>query len=227
MKILIIDDEPNILDIVEAYLSAQKYQVMRAETGKEALAIFQSFRPDLLVLDLMLPDMTGLEICGEIRKYSHVPIIMLTAKSSENDILTGLRMGADDYLVKPFSPKELVARVETVLRRYTPPEEEEKWSFDGGKLVIYPQTKQVFLENKEVALTATEFGLLALLAGNPNQLFSRDQLLDRVKGIAFEGLDRVIDTHIKNLRQKVEDNPKMPHYILTVRGSGYRFGGDR
>lgn len=227
MKILIIDDEPNILDIVEAYLSAQKYQVMRAETGKEALAIFQSFRPDLLVLDLMLPDMTGLEICGEIRKHSHVPIIMLTAKSSENDILTGLRMGADDYLVKPFSPKELVARVETVLRRYTPPEEEEKWSFDGGKLVIHPQTKQVFLENKEVALTATEFGLLALLAGNPNQLFSRDQLLDRVKGIAFEGLDRVIDTHIKNLRQKVEENPKMPHYILTVRGSGYRFGGDR
>jgi len=227
VKILIVDDEPNILDIVEAYLSAQKYQVMRAETGKEALAIFQSFRPDLLVLDLMLPDMTGLEICEEIRKHSHVPIIMLTAKSSENDILTGLRMGADDYLVKPFSPKELVARVETVLRRYTPPEEEEKWSFDGGKLVIHPQTKQVFLKNREVALTATEFGLLALLAGNPNQLFSRDQLLDRVKGIAFEGLDRIIDTHIKNLRQKVEDNPKMPHYILTVRGSGYRFGGER
>lgn len=227
MKILIVDDEPNILDIVEAYLVAQKYHVMRAETGKEAMDKFQSFQPDLLVLDLMLPDMTGLEICEEIRKKSNVPIIMLTAKSSESDILTGLRIGADDYLVKPFSPKELVARVETVLRRYTPPEKDEKWIFDGGKLVIHPQTKQVFLNREEVALTATEFGLLALLAGHPNQLFSRDQLLDRIKGMEFEGLDRVIDTHIKNLRQKVEENPKTPRYILTVRGSGYRFGGER
>jgi len=130
-------------------------------------------------------------------------------------------------MVKPFSPKELVARVETVLRRAAPADVEEKWSFDGGGLVIYPKTKQVFARQQEVALTATEYDLLALLAKNPSRLFTREELLESVKGVDFEGLDRVIDTHIKNIRQKIEPEPKQPSYILTVRGSGYRFGGKR
>ena len=227
MKVLIVDDEPNILDIVEAYLAAKKYQVYRAESGAEALEKFHAFHPDLIVLDLMLPDMTGGDVCTKIREESNVPIIMLTARSSEKDILSGLRIGADDYMVKPFSPKELVARVETVLRRATPADAEEKWSFDGGELVIHPKTKQVFTRQQEVALTATEYELLTLLAKNPSRLFTREELLESVKGLDFEGLDRVIDTHIKNIRQKIEPEPKQPTYILTVRGSGYRFGGKR
>lgn len=227
MKILIVDDEPNILDIVEAYLAAQKYQVFRAESGSEALEKFHAFHPDLIVLDLMLPDMTGGDVCAKIREESNVPIIMLTAKSSEKDILIGLRTGADDYVVKPFSPKELVARVEAVLRRAAPTDAEEKWNFDGGQLVILPNTKQVFAHQQEVALTATEYDLLVLLAKNPSRLFTREELLESVKGLDFEGLDRVIDTHIKNIRQKIEPEPKQPVYILTVRGSGYRFGGKR
>jgi len=142
MKVLIVDDEPNILDIVEAYLAAKKYQVYRAESGAEALEKFHAFHPDLIVLDLMLPDMTGGDVCTKIREESNVPIIMLTARSSEKDILSGLQIGADDYIVKPFSPKELVARVETVLRRVAPADAEEKWNFDGGELVILPKTKQ-------------------------------------------------------------------------------------
>lgn len=227
MKILIVDDEANILNIVEAYLAAKNYQVFRAMDGNEALRKTVSVRPDLIVLDLMLPDISGLEVCREIREKSRVPIIMLTAKAAEQDILKGLQIGADDYITKPFSPKELVARVETVLRRSQPEPREEKWSFEGGQLEIYPDSKQVFKKGTEVILTPTEYTLLALLASHPKQLFSREKLLDAVKGFDFDGTDRIIDVHIKNLRQKIEDDTRSPHYILTIYGTGYRFGGQK
>lgn len=227
VKILIVDDEPNILNIVEAYLIANNYQVFRAKDGKEALKQAETILPDLIVLDLMLPDISGLEVCRKIRESSSVPIIMLTAKTAEQDILKGLKLGADDYMTKPFSPKELVARVETVLRRLHPKPSEEKWSFEGGLLEIYPDRKQVLKHGEEVALTPTEYALLFLLASHPKQLFSRDQLLDAVKGLDFDGTDRIIDTHIKNLRQKIEDDTRNPRYILTAYGTGYRFGSQR
>lgn len=228
LKILIVDDEPKILDIVEAYLTIKRFQVFRASNGIEALEKFELVQPNLIVLDLMLPDISGTVICQKIRKTSDVPIIMLTAKSTENDILNGLQIGADDYIVKPFSPKELVARVETVLRRSdSSVVTETKWSFDKGNLVIYPENKQVFKNQKEVILTPTEFELLTLFASYPKKIFSREQLLENVKGLEFDVLDRIIDSHIKNLRQKIEDNTRQPYFILTVYGMGYRFGGKK
>lgn len=228
MKILIVDDEENILEIVEAYLVAKNYQVFRAMDGKEALRKAETIRPDLIVLDLMLPDISGLEVCRRIRKSSSVPVIMLTARTTEQDILSGLQIGADHYMTKPFSPKELVARVQTVLRRSHPEPQEVKWSFEGGLLEIYPDNKQVFKKGVEVGLTPTEYRLLTLLASHPQQIFPRQQLLQVVKGLDFDGTDRVIDVHIKNLRQKIEDDDtRTPYYILTIYGEGYRFGGQK
>ena len=228
MKILIVDDEENILEIVEAYLVAKNYQVFRAMDGEEALRKAETIRPDLIVLDLMLPDISGLEVCRRIRKSSSVPVIMLTARTTEQDILSGLQIGADHYMTKPFSPKELVARVQTVLRRSHPEAQEVKWSFEGGLLEIYPDNKQVFKKGVEVGLTPTEYRLLTLLASHPQQIFPRQQLLQVVKGLDFDGTDRVIDVHIKNLRQKIEDDDtRTPYYILTIYGEGYRFGGQK
>lgn len=227
MKILIVDDEENILEIVEAYLVAKNYQVFRAMDGEEALRKAETIRPDLIVLDLMLPDISGLEVCRRIRKSSSVPVIMLTARTTEQDILSGLQIGADHYMTKPFSPKELVARVQTVLRRSHPEPQEVKWSFEGGLLDIYPDNMQVFKQGLEVGLTPTEYGLLFLLASHPQQIFPRQQLLQVVKGLDFDGTDRVIDVHIKNMRRKIEDDARTPHYILTIYGAGYRFGGQK
>ena len=227
MKILIVDDEENILKIVEAYLVAKNYQVFRAMDGEEALRKAETIRPDLIVLDLMLPDISGLEVCRRIRKSSSVPVIMLTARTTEQDILSGLQIGADHYMTKPFSPKELVARVQTVLRRSHPEPQEVKWSFEGGLLEIYPDNKQVFKKGVEVGLTPTEYRLLTLLASHPQQIFPRQQLLQVVKGLDFDGTDRVIDVHIKNLRRKIEDDARTPRYILTIYGAGYRFGGQK
>ncbi|WP_034549069.1 response regulator transcription factor [Carnobacterium alterfunditum] len=228
MKILIVDDEPKILDIVEAYLTIKKFQVFRAFNGTEAMKKFELVQPNLIVLDHMLPDISDTVICQKIRKISDLPIIMLTAKSTENNILNVLQMGADDYIVKPFSPKELVSRVETVLRRSASPVvTETKGSFDKGMLINYPENKQAFKNQNEVILTPTEFELLTLLASYPKQIFSREQLLKNVKGLEFNVLDRIIDSHIKNLRQKIEDNTRQPFFILTVYGMGYRFGGEK
>lgn len=225
MDILIVDDEPNILDIVEAYLSIQHYRVFRAQTGTEALEKFASVQPDLVILDLMLPDRSGIEVCQTIRQESEVPIIMLTAKSSEKDVIGGLRVGADDYVVKPFSPKELVARVEAILRRSGATDKVNQWRFHDGELEIRPDSRQVFLEGRELDLTTMEYDLLTLLAAHPQQVFTREQLLEQVRGLEYDGMDRVVDSHIKNLRHKLGDNPKDPRYILTVYGTGYRFGG--
>lgn len=221
MKILIVDDEPKILAIVDAYLVASCYDVIQANNGFDALQMAIEEAPDLIVLDLMLPDLSGLEVCRRLRQHSNVPIIMLTAKSAEEDILTGLSIGADDYLVKPFSPKELVARITTVLRRVSP---DKPVSLRFNDLIIQPNTRQAFLNKTELSLTATEFNLLETLAKRPQQVFTREQLIEHVKGNDFEGFDRAIDSHIKNLRQKLGDNPRHPTYIITVHGSGYRFG---
>ncbi|MGX7417548.1 response regulator transcription factor [Carnobacterium gallinarum] len=225
MKILIVDDEPKILDVVEAYLVTYQYSVYRAETGVEALKKVQAIHPDLMILDLMLPDMDGFEVCQAVRRDSMLPIIMLTAKSGEKNVIAGLKTGADDYLVKPFSPKELVARVETVLRRTGRQEVSIKWSFNQNDLVIFPQLKEIYVKGNLINLTTTEFDLLKILAEYPTRIFAREQLIESVLGIEFAGSDRAIDSHIKNLRQKLEVDTKKPCYILTVHGMGYRFGG--
>ncbi|MFY8331043.1 response regulator transcription factor [Vagococcus carniphilus] len=224
MKILIVDDEAKILEIIDAYLVASQYTVVKASNGLMALEKFDSHHPDLIVLDLMLPDIDGLTVAKKVRETSDVPIIMLTAKSEEEDILKGLKLGADDYMVKPFSPKELVARIETVLRRVPNLKEINKLSRNNGELLIQMDSRQVFLKNQEIALTTSEFDILQTLAESPNRAFSRSDLIEIIKGFDFDGLDRSIDSHVKNLRHKIETNPKEPNYILTVHGTGYRFG---
>ena len=224
MKILIVDDEVKILEVIDAYLVANKFSVYKATNGSMALSKFESINPDLVVLDLMLPDTDGLTVCRKIRESSNIPIIMLTAKSDEEDILTGLQLGADDYMVKPFSPKELVARIQTVLRRSETLLNPNKLSINKGELLIYPDSRQVYLHQIELNLTTTEFDILYTLASTPNKGFSRGDLIEKIKGIEFDGLDRSIDSHIKNLRHKIESDPKTPNYILTVHGTGYRFG---
>lgn len=227
MKILIVDDKPKILDVVEAYLVAKDYLVFRANSGEAALRKFALSQPDLLILDLMLPDKSGLDICKEIRGSGNdTPIIMLTAKSKEQDIIQGLQLGADDYIVKPFSPKELVMRVETVLRRSGNIRNKDvyKLSFAEGSLIIYPNSRQVFLHDKEVFLTKKEFDLLYTLAESPTQFFPRETLIESLYGYDSFNSDRAIDSHIKNLRQKIEKDSKKPQFILTIHGKGYRFG---
>lgn len=226
MKILIVDDEPKILDVVEAYLVAHGHLVFRADSGETAFKKFTLTNPDLIILDLMLPDKSGLEICEEIRiSGDDTPIIMLTAKSKEEDILTGLQLGADDYIVKPFSPKELVMRVETVLRRSSMSKKNNnKLAFDHGNFIVYPGSRQVFLHEEEVFLTKSEFDLLLTLAANPAQYFPREALVEALYGFDSINSDRTIDSHIKNLRQKIEVDSKKPRFILTIYGKGYRFG---
>ena len=225
MKILIVDDEEKILEIIDAYLVANHYSVYKAISGAMALEKFEKNNPDLVVLDLMLPDTDGLTVCRKIREVSNVPIIMLTAKSDEDDILTVLKLGADDYMIKPFSPKELVARIQTVLRRTETLSNPNKLSSSNGELIVYPESRQVYLHQVELNLTTTEFDILHALMSTPNKVFSRSDLIEKVKGIEFDGLDRSIDSHIKNLRHKIENDAKSPMYILTVHGPGYRFGG--
>lgn len=224
MKILIVDDETKILEIIDAYLVANNFSVYKATTGLMALEKFKTIRPDLIILDLMLPDMDGISVCKKIRETSDVPIIMLTAKSDEKDILIGLQIGADDYIVKPFSPKELVARVQTVLRRTISLVPPINLSFNEEALIIYPESRQVYKNQTEINLTITEFDILYTLATTPNKVFSRSDLIEKIKGIDFEGLDRSVDSHIKNLRHKIETDFKYPTYIRTIHGMGYRFG---
>lgn len=227
MNILIVDDEKTILDVIEAYLIQGNNVVLRAQNGTDALRIFEKRSIDFVVLDIMLPDISGWEICKEIRNQSTVPIILLTAKTSEEDVLKGLREGADDYITKPFSPRELVARMETITRRTNQNDEPKKLVFNKGDFVIRPNTQDVFVNDKRIVLTNTEFQLLNLMAQEPYRVFTRDRLLETIKGVDAIAMDRVIDSHIKNLRAKIEKNPKKPMYIETVHGLGYRFGGKK
>ncbi|PZD96752.1 DNA-binding response regulator [Paenibacillus sambharensis] len=223
-KVLVVDDEENILSVVRAYLEKSGYQVYVAETGQSALQLFTHIEPDLVILDLMLPDTSGEDVCRAIRRESNVPIIMLTAKIQEDDKINGLMIGADDYIAKPFSPRELVARVFTLLRR-SKGEAERKEAvikFSGSQLMIYPDTHNVTLQGEPVALTPIEFKLLVALASYPKKVFSRLELVNQIQGYSYEGYERTVDVHIKNLRHKLGDDPKQPVYIATVFGVGYR-----
>lgn len=227
-KILVVDDEPKIVEVVKSYLENSGYSVIEVFNGKQAFEAFDRIKPALVILDLMLPDMTGEEICRNLRKKSRVPIIMLTAKIDEENILQGLDLGADDYITKPFSPRQLVARVAAVLRRS---EEVEMplmnlLSFNNNDLNIDLQNHDIKKNGILVSLTPNEYKLLVLMVKYPKKVYTREELIAFTMGEDFEGYDRVIDTHIKNLRQKIETDPKNPKYILTVHGVGYRFGGD-
>ena len=219
-RILVVDDEPQIVDLLRSYLRREGFDVDEAGDGEAALAACARRRPDLVVLDLMLPKVDGREVCRRIRETSQTPIIMLTARDEETDKLLGLELGADDYITKPFSPREVVARVRAVLRRGG---REAVEMVRVGDLAIDLRAHQVTLQGRRVDLTPTEFRLLEILAGHPNQVFTRMQLIDRVQGHAFEGYERTVDAHIKNLRGKVEPDPKNPRHILTVYGVGYKF----
>ncbi len=220
--VLVVDDEPKILQIARDYLEHAGMQVQTATDGKTALAAVRTCKPDLVVLDLGLPGMDGLDVTRAIRKESNLPIIMLTARSEESDKLVGLELGADDYVVKPFSPKELVARVRAVLRRVEAVNEGDGVIRVGALTLDEPRMK-VTLGARVIEVTPTEFQLLATLARQPGRIFSRAQLLDAVRGMAFESYERAIDAHIKNLRKKIEPDPREPRYLLTVYGVGYKF----
>lgn len=221
-KILLVEDEEKIADIVKAYLEKEHFRVTVAETGEKALSTLKEGFV-LIILDLMLPDMAGEDICQAIRKDSDVPIIMLTAKSGEEDRIKGLGIGADDYVVKPFSPRELVARVKALLRRARGAK--DVLSFNRSDLVLDSARFEARKKNSPVILTPTEFKLLQCLAEHPGQVFTRLQLVNVILGYDFEGYDRTIDAHIKNIRHKIEDSQKKPAYLKTVYGIGYKFTG--
>lgn len=227
-KILVVDDEPKIIQAVTAYLEKEGYQVFAASNGKDALELTERKAPDLIVLDLRLPDMAGEEVCHRIRQRRDTPVLMLTAKAEEEDKIQGLTIGADDYLTKPFSPRELVARVRAILRRVKADKEPQRdiISFESGRLRIDVAKQEVSLGGEVINLTPNEFRLLLALSRYPGRVYTRSELINKVQGYEYEGYDRTIDAHIKNLRQKVEKDPKNPEYILTVFGVGYKFGGE-
>ena len=222
--ILVVDDEPKIVQLVRDYLERAGFRVLAAPDGKTALSQARFEKPDMVILDLGLPEMDGLDVTRTLRRDSNIPILMLTARSEETDKLIGLELGADDYITKPFSPKELVARVRVVFRRMESYSEASTETIRAGDLTLDVPRMQVKAADREIeALTPTEFELLAALARHPGRVFTRSQLLNVVHGIAFESYERAIDAHIKNIRHKIEPRPAEPHYILTVYGVGYKF----
>ena len=224
-KILIVDDEYKIRKIIKAYIEKEGFEAITAEDGKEALEYYKIKNPDLIILDLMLPELSGEEVCKKIRHDSDIPIIMLTAKGQENDKIEGLDIGADDYVVKPFSPKELMARVRAIIRRsdYQAPKA-EYMSYLDGKLKIYPRKMKITFRDELIEFTSTEFDILTYLARHPGQVLSRDQLVENVLGLEFKGFDRTIDAHIKNIRKKLRITDEK--IIETVYGAGYKFVGE-
>jgi len=225
-RILVVDDDVKTVELVKLYLNRDGYKVLTAYDGIEALNLARQSHPDLIVLDLMLPGCDGLEICRTLKNETDVPIIMLTARTTEDDKLTGLNLGADDYMTKPFSPKELAARVRVILRRL--PEEtllRGPAEIKRGDLVINFLNREAYIGGKALHLTPIEFKLLGVLAREPGRVFSREQLIEMVFGYDFDGFDRTVDVHILNLRRKLEPDPDRPRYIKTVYGAGYKFAG--
>ena len=226
--ILVVDDEPNIREVVGLYLRREGHSVIEASDGESALRLARQHAPDLVVLDLMLPKLPGLEVCRRLQSERRTPVIMLTAKSEENDRIIGLGVGADDYIVKPFSPRELVARVEAVLRRVAPqpdaPAPDER-PIDLPGLSVDPRTREVLVDGATVALTAREFDLLYFLARNRPRVFTRDQLMELVWGYAFAGDTSTVTVHMRRLREKIETDPTTPRFLQTVWGVGYKFAG--
>ena len=224
-KILIADDEKKLVAILKGYLEQAGFAVATAYDGKQTMTVFRHEKPSLVLLDLNMPEMDGLDVCRAIRKESNVPIIMVTARVEEMDKLIGLEIGADDYITKPFSPREVVVRLRVVLRR-TEGETMRPETMSAGELTIDLGKHSATLKGKSLELTPTEFDLLVVMMQNPGRAFTRLQLLDQVQGAAFEGYERTIDAHIKNLRQKIEQEPRNPRYVLTVFGIGYKFSED-
>jgi DNA-binding response OmpR family regulator len=225
--VLVVDDEPKIVDVVREYLEHAGFAVRTAGDGPAALERARALAPDLVVLDLGLPGLDGLDVARQLRRTSRVPVIILTARGDEVDRIIGLELGADDYLVKPFSPRELVARVRAVLRRV---DERDAAGDDEpivrGDVVVYPARRRVTVVGRPVDLTPTEFDLLAHLARQPGRVFTRAQLLTAIHGVAVESYERAVDAHVKNLRRKLEPDPRHPRYVLTAHGIGYRFTDD-
>ncbi|MFA5317420.1 MAG: response regulator transcription factor [Dehalococcoidales bacterium] len=220
-RVLVVDDDAKTAELVELYLKRDGYKVLLAYDGIEALHLARGGHPDLIVLDLMLPGMDGLELCRTLRSESDVPIIMLTARTTDEDKITGLGLGADDYMTKPFSPKELAARVRAVLRRL--PGERGPAEIKRGKLVLDFLKQEASLAGKPLKLTTVEFKLLGVLAKEPGRVFDRANLIEKALGYGYEGFDRTIDVHILNLRRKLEPDAAHPTFIKTVYGAGYKF----
>ncbi|ACV58140.1 response regulator transcription factor [Alicyclobacillus acidocaldarius] len=225
--ILVADDEKKIADVLSLYLEQAGFGVVCVDNGSEVLRRLEGLHPSLIILDLMLPDIPGEEVCMAVRARSAVPILMLTAKHRDEDRLRGLQIGADDYVTKPFNPNEVVARVQAILRRTMLDHPlADRLEYRDGDLVIDALSQVVYKGGINAELTATEYKLLVILSRHPRRVFSREELIERVFGMDFRGDVRTIDAHVKNLRAKIEDDPKSPVYIQTVYGMGYRFGGD-
>lgn len=224
-SVLIVDDDEKLVQLLKIYFEKEGFIAYTAGDGLDAMIAVRERKPDIMVLDLMLPGVDGWEVCRRIRRDNDVPIIMLTARDEESDRLVGLEIGADDYVTKPFSPKEVVARARVILRR-THKEVIRKEPIKAGGLVIDLERHQVMSGSQVIELTPTEFKILEILAGHADKVFSRLQIVEQTQGYTFEGYERTIDAHIKNLRRKLEQNPKEPRYIETVYGIGYKFVGD-
>jgi DNA-binding response OmpR family regulator len=224
-RVLVVEDDVKLADLVRMYLERDGYRVNVCHDGREGLAMARQRPPDLIILDLMLPGLSGVEICKQLRRDSQVPIIMLTARSTEEDKLSGLDLGADDYITKPFSPREVVARVRTVLRRSNHGNEGTPSAITVGDIELDLAGHTARLRGERLRLTVKEFNLLALLAKQPGRAFSRLELLEQVFGLDYEGLERTVDVHVMNLRKKIEADPAQPVYVQTVYGVGYKLGG--
>lgn len=224
-KILICEDESSILNIEKAYLEKEGYEVISSSDGKEGLALFHDVDPDLVVLDLMLPELSGEDLLKEIRRESTTPVIIVSAKTDVSNRIGNLREGADDYMTKPFSARELVERVKAILRRVQSTEEESTALSSGdGRVEMDIEAMRTYKDKEEIHLTKNEFLILQTLLSHPKKIFTRDEIIEVTFGMDYEAYDRAIDTHIKNIRQKIEDDPKNPEYIQTVYGVGYRAG---
>lgn len=223
--VLLVDDDPKIVRLLRSYLEKEGFGVLAAHDGAAALQQYRDHRPDILVLDLMLPAVSGLDVCRQVRRDGDTPILMLTARDEETDRLIGLELGADDYVSKPFSPREVVARVKAILRRARKSADRPE-PVRAGRFAIDSAGFTVLADGAPVDLTPTEFRLFELLASHPGQVFTRIQMVEQIQGIAFEGYERTVDAHIKNLRRKIGDNPRDPRIIRTVYGVGYKFAGD-
>ncbi len=224
VTVLVVEDERKLRGLVRSYLERAGFTVLSTGSGAEAITMVTDASPDLVVLDLGLPDVSGETVAREVRATSTTPILMLTAKSAEEDRIRGLELGADDYVTKPFSPRELVLRVQAILRRGGPPAAQGIISYGGGELVIDEPQRLAMVRGTAVALTPTEWGVLVALASVPGRVYSRFELINRVRGYEFEGYERTVDSHVKNLRRKVEVDPGNPRIVQTVLGGGYRLG---
>ncbi len=222
--VLIVDDEPKIRDLLRSYLEREGFKVLVTGSGDSAVDIVRRLQPDLVVLDLGLPDLDGWDVIKALRRAGDVPVVMLTARAGEGDRVAGLRLGADDYVTKPFSPRELVARVQAVLRRSQGSAVDGPPTFGGGRMVINQEGREVHLDGASVALTRTEFDLLTALSSRPGRAWSRYELVNRVQGYEYEGFERTVDAHVKNLRRKLGEDPRDPVFVVTVPGIGYKFG---